>query len=283
MKREEAMKLVESGIAKLNEALQSGRSETLERFLATLARFHNYSFGNAILIWSQKPAATQVAGFHAWRKFGRCVKKGEHGIAILAPMVSRKDREHGVTDRGQDHSEPIFGFRVAYVFDVAQTDGEPLPEFADAIGDPGDWLSRLEQSIRETGIALEYDFVPHGALGCSLPGKIMVRPDLAPSERFSVLAHEFAHELLHQRSERRKETNRRIRETEAEAVAYAVCLACGIDSTTRSADYIQLYQGNEETLRESLIFVQQTATHIIQMIHKQSGPTKDCTATHLSA
>lgn len=177
MKREEAMKLVENGIAKLNEALQSGRSETLERFLATLARFHNYSFGNAILIWSQKPEATQVAGFHAWRKFGRCVKKGEHGIAILAPMVSRKDREHGVSDRGGDKSGLIFGFRVAYVFDVTQTDGEPLPEFADASGDPGDWLSRLEQSIRESGIVLEYDFVPHGALGCSMPGKIIVRPD----------------------------------------------------------------------------------------------------------
>ncbi len=273
MKREEATRLVENGIAKLNEALQSGRSETLERFLATLARFHNYSFGNAILIWSQKPDATQVAGFHAWRKLGRFVKKGEHGIAILAPMVSRKDREHGVPDRAADKSDLIFGFRVAYVFDVAQTDGEPLPDFADAIGDPGDWLSRLEKSIREAGIELEYDFVPNGALGCSLPGKIMVRPDLAPSEKFSVLAHEFAHELLHQRSERRKETNRRIRETEAEAVAYAVCLACGIDSTARSADYIQLCRGDEETLKESLSFVQHAATHIIQLIHTQPDPT----------
>jgi hypothetical protein len=271
MKREEAMKLVENGIANLNEALQSGRSETLERFLATLARFHNYSFRNAILIWAQKPDATQVAGFHAWRKLGRFVKKGEHGIAILAPMVSRKEREHGVSDRAKDKSD-VFGFRVAYVFDVAQTDGEPLPGFADANGDPGDWLSRLETSIRESGIELEYGFIHHGAIGCSLPGKIMVRPDLAPSERFSVLAHEFAHELLHQRSERRKETNRRIRETEAEAVAYAVCLACGIDSTNRSADYIQLYRGDEETLKESLSFVQHTATHIIQLIHKQSDP-----------
>jgi antirestriction protein ArdC len=279
MKREEAQKLVENGIAKLNEALQSGRSETLERFLATLARFHNYSFGNAILIWSQKPEATQVAGFHAWRKLGRCVKKGEHGIAILAPMVSRKDREHGVSDRGGDKSDLIFGFRVAYVFDVEQTDGEPLPEFADATGDPGDWLGRLEESIREAGIELEYDFVPHGALGCSLPGKIIVRPDLAPSERFSVLAHEFAHELLHQRSERRKETNRRIRETEAEAVAYAVCLACGIDSTTRSADYIQLYRGDQETLKESLTYVQQTATQIISQLRgKRNGVVADTVA-----
>ena len=93
MKREEAMKLVENGITALNDALRAGHSETLERFLESLARFHNYSFNNALLIALQRPDATRVAGFHAWRKFGRFVKKGEHGIAIFAPMSRRKDRD----------------------------------------------------------------------------------------------------------------------------------------------------------------------------------------------
>ena len=74
MKREEAMKLVEEGIAALNDALKSGHSETLKRFLDTVARFHHYSLNNAILIASQRPEATRVAGFHAWRKLGRCVR-----------------------------------------------------------------------------------------------------------------------------------------------------------------------------------------------------------------
>ena len=89
MKREEAAKLAQQAITDLNTALQQGTSETLTRYLNVLARFHHYSFGNVMLIASQKPDATQVAGFHTWRKLGRWVKKGEHGITILAPMVGR--------------------------------------------------------------------------------------------------------------------------------------------------------------------------------------------------
>ena len=92
MKREDAMKIVEAGIAQLNEALRNGKSETLNQFLETVARFHRYSLNNAILIAAQQPDATRIAGFHAWRKFGRCVRKGEHGIAIFAPMSRSKDR-----------------------------------------------------------------------------------------------------------------------------------------------------------------------------------------------
>lgn len=267
MKREDAMKLVDQGIATLNAALQAGHSETLTQLLATLARFHHYSFGNALLIACQKPEATHVAGFHAWRKLGRFVKKGEHGIAILAPMVWRKDRDQPAPERTDNEPRSLFGFKVAYVFDVTQTDGEALPEFAHPVGEPGEWLGHLEDSIRSAGITLQEDFLPGGADGGSLPGQIIIRPDLPPNERFAVLAHEFAHELLHQRSQRRAETTRTIRETEAEAVAYAVCLACGIDSTTRSADYIQLYRGSEETLRQSLTHVQQAATEIISGLH----------------
>lgn len=263
MKREDTMKLVDQGIATLNAALQAGHSETLKQFLATLARFHNYSFGNAILIAFQKPEATHVAGFHTWRKLGRYVKKGEQGIAILAPMVWRKNREPSALEHADNEHRSIGGFKIAYVFDVTQTDGQSLPQFANPVGDPGEWLEHLEDSIHAAGITLEDNFLPGGADGGSRPGQIIVRPDLPPNERFAVLVHEFAHELLHQRTQRRTETTPKIRETEAEAVAYTVCLACGIDSTIRSADYIQLYRGSEETLKESLSHVQQAATEII--------------------
>lgn len=285
MNREDAMKLVEHGIATLNAALRAGHSETLKKFLATLARFHNYSFGNALLIAVQKPEATHVAGFHTWRKLGRFVRKGEHGIAILAPMVFRKDQQQPAPapERGENEVRAIYGFKVAYVFDVTQTDGEALPAFANPVGEPGDWLRHLEDSIRAAGITLEDDFLPGGADGGSLPGRIIVRPDLPPNERFAVLAHEFAHELLHQRTDRRPETTRRIRETEAEAVAYAICLACGIDSTTRSADYIQLYRGSEETLKESLTHVQQAATEIISGLHARQERQSPSRCSTLSA
>ncbi len=282
MKREHAMKLVEQGIANLNAALQSGHSEALQQFLATLARFHHYSFGNALLIAFQKPEATHVAGFHTWRKLGRFVKKGEHGIAILAPMVWRKNPEPSALEHTDNELRSVRGFKVAYVFDVSQTDGKLLPEFAHLTGEPGEWLKHLEDSIHAAGIALSEDYLPGGADGGSRPGQIIIRPDLPPNERFAVLAHEFAHELLHQRTERRSETTTKIRETEAEAVAYAVCLACGIDSTTRSADYIQLYRGSEETLKESLTYVQQTASEIISELQARQENQSESTCLALA-
>ena len=284
MKREEAMKLVEEGIAALNEALRSGHSETLKRLLDTVAKFHRYSLNNAFLIAAQRQDATRVAGFHAWRKVGRCVKKGEAGIAIIAPMSRRKefdDRETTTTDG----KEIVFGFRIAYVFDVEQTEGDPLPEFAAVSGDASGWLPLLENAVRDAGVTLEYDDIgfPIGADGVSRPGAIKVSPSLSESERFAVLVHEFAHELMHQRTDRKKNSTRQIRETEAEAVAYTVCRAFGIDSTTHSSDYIQLYQGTENTLRESLGVVQQTATQIITAVRSRSESTSDSTAAVLAA
>lgn len=284
MKREEAMKLVENGIAALNDALRAGQSETLERFLESLARFHNYSFSNTLLIAVQRPDATRVAGFHAWRKFGRFVKKGEHGIAIFAPMAHRKNRD----ERQQattDGEASVFGFRIAYVFDVEQTEGDPLPEFAKVSGDASGWLSHLENAVRDQGVALEYDHIgfPMGAKGVSTPGAITVSPSLSQAEKFAVLIHEFAHELLHQRTDRKQATTRQIRETEAEAVAYTVCRAFGIDSATRSSDYIQLYRGSEDVLKESLGFVQQTATHIIQLVRSRSEGNAESPAAVLAA
>jgi Zn-dependent peptidase ImmA (M78 family) len=92
-------------------------------------------------------------------------------------------------------------------------------------------------------------------------------PDLPPAEEFAVLAHELAHELLH-RGERRKETSKTIRETEAEAVAFVVCQAVGLETTTRSSDYIQLYSGTKDTLAESLEHIQKTAAAILAGLHE---------------
>ena len=284
MKREEAMKLVEEGIAALNEALRNGHSETLKRFLDTVARFHRYSFNNAILIAAQRPDATRVAGFHAWRKFGRCVQKGEHGIAIFAPMSRRKDCDEREATTS-DGEKSVFGFRIAYVFDVSQTEGDPLPQFAEVSGDASGWLPHLEDAVREAGVTLEYGHIgfPMGAKGVSTPGAIKVSPNLSESERFSVLVHEFAHELIHQRTGRLKDSTTQVQETEAEAVAYTVCRAFGIDSTTHSSDYIQLCRGTEDTLRESLGCVQRTATQIIAAVRDRSENTTDSTAAVLAA
>jgi hypothetical protein len=285
MKREEATQLAERGLAELNAALQQGASDTLTRYLDVLARFHHYSFGNVMLIASQRPDATRVAGFHTWKSLGRWVKKGEQGIAILAPMVGRKrrdDTDSPAADDSNGNVRQLYGFRVVHVFDVSQTEGAELPEFAGIHGDPGRGLKRLEDIVAGYGIQLEYDFPGSGALGVSRNGTIVVRPDMPPAETFAVLVHELAHELLHQQTGRRLEVSRTVRETEAEAVAYVVCHGMGLETKTRSSDYIRLYRGDVATLSESLDLIQKTATSLIEQLQNESTQKEEEGQRHVA-
>lgn len=257
-KTDRTRKMVETAIEDLAEALERGESDTLQRYLSLMARFHRYSPGNLLLVWSQRPDAQRVAGFHTWKELGRNVKRGEKGILILAPMISRKrsDEEEG------EESDRLYGFKPVYVFDISQTDGKELPEFATVKGDPGSHLERLKKVVSESGVRVEYSDAIGSALGMSSGGKIRLRKGLPTAEEFSVLAHEFAHELLHQGQEK-DEKSRTTLETEAEAVAFVVCQAVGLDTNTASSDYIRLYDGNKETLSESLEAIQAAARKIL--------------------
>jgi antirestriction protein ArdC len=190
MNSENIKKVTNQAIEQLITALNAGKSEALANYLAAVARFHAYSFQNILMIARQCPDATRVAGFHAWRSLGRYVKKGEKGIAILAPLVRRKQN----ADEPEASKESrIFGFRAVHVFDVKQTDGAPLPTIGVAQGDSGEYFSRLEQVVHEQGIALEYSTDIAPAKGASFGKKIVLLPELAPAEKFSTLAHELAH------------------------------------------------------------------------------------------
>jgi len=148
---------------------------------------------------------------------------------------------------------------------VAQTDGAPLPEIGSVNGDPGCYRERLEQFVREQGITLDYSADIAPAKGLSEGGKIRLLPGQAPAETVATLVHEIAHERLH-RAARRASTTKRVRETEAEAVAFVVCQAIGLETGTASADYISLWNGDAAVLLESLELVQRTAMEIIAAI-----------------
>lgn len=280
MQREDVQERATAAFEELALALEQGDSAQFLKYLEFQCRFHRYSFGNCLLIMFQRPDATQVAGFHRWRELGRFVKKGEQGIAILAPLVSRvkPSADDADAEKSEESTDPkptrkvLKGFKVVHVFDVSQTDGEPLPEFAGITGDPGDKLTSLEAVVRSHGIELRYEDPGSGALGVSEGGRIRVQPDLVTAEKFSVLVHELAHELLH-RGQRRAETTRTIRETEAEAVAFVVCRASGIDSVERSRDYIRLYSGNRELLMESLEHIQKVSTAILSALEERPRPS----------
>lgn len=265
MNHEEILDRVQTAYDRLAEALEAGKSETLMEYLKMCSRFHQYSFGNCLLICLQRPDATHVAGFHKWKELKRFVRKGEKGIAILAPLTRKRVVERKLEDGSKEAREvrAVSGFRTVFVFDVSQTDGERLPEFATSQGDPGQLISQLESLIGRRGISLSYETIPGGANGMSTGGAISVRPDLSLSETFRVLIHEVAHEILH-KTERRMETTKTVRELEAEAVAFIVASTFGIDSTTRSSDYIQLYAGDKEALMQSLDQIQKTAANIIE-------------------
>ena len=274
MNREEALKKSDDALQELAGALQQGKSDTLLKYLDTLSRFHRYSFGNCILIAIQRPDASHVAGFRRWKQMGRWVKKDEKGIAILAPVLNRKKRDDETTDDGEEPAErqtrAVRGFRVAHVFDVNQTEGKELPEFAHLGGDPGDKIERLVQITQNKGIQVEFvDVLPFGANGCSLGGTVQVVESLPPPQKFSTLVHELAHELLH-RGDRRDSTTKTVRETEAESVAYVVCRSVGLECSTRASDYIQIWNGDAKVLMQSLEMIRDVATNILAELDGES-------------
>ena len=156
MTTEQAKQLSENALNRLLAALERGQSEALQQYLAVMSRFRKYSWTNVLLIYSQFPHATRVGGFHFWLKLGRHVRKGEKGIAIFAPMVGRK-RSSGDEELAEDERTRVYGFKSCHVFDVSQTDGAELAEFATVKGDPQEYFPRLILFVASQNITLKYD------------------------------------------------------------------------------------------------------------------------------
>jgi antirestriction protein ArdC len=235
-------------LREIHEQLQEGvrtltTSEDWQHALAFAARFHSYSFGNVLLIQRQRPEASYVAGFHRWLELGRHVRKGEHGIAILAPVMVRK---HETDDETTERVARFF--KVAHVFDVAQTDGDELPRtaFADRLVGGADrereLYALLAESMRADGWTVER--VPADALapigmqanGVTIYGvrTVQVRADLSPTQSLKTLVHERAHTILHAGTVQPRD----LIECEAESAAYVVLSALGIDAGAYSFGYV---------------------------------------------
>jgi len=263
--------LIKQAVDYLLQQLEAGKSETLTAYLGAMARFHNYSFGNILAIARQRPTATRVAGIRAWNELGRFVKKGEKGIQILAPMIGyrrRRDTAEQEPNANQDAkpAPALIGFRAVYVFDVGQTEGADLPEFEHNItGEVGAHRDRMIAFLTAQNIKLEFNEKIAPALGVSYGGKVVLLSGQSKAEEFTTLVHETAHELLH-KAERRTMTTATVRETEAEAVAFIVGQAVGLEMGTASSDYIQMYAGNAALLTESLEVIQRTSSVILAAI-----------------
>jgi hypothetical protein len=192
------------------------------------------------------------------------VKKGEKGIRILAPIIGikRKKKEEAEKDITKQNVPVLVGFRSAYVFDVAQTEGAELPAMREISGNVGENRDRLISFIERQGIELVFTERIAPALGMSYGGRIAILPGQSKAEEFSTLVHELAHEMLH-KAERRTATTKTVRETEAETIAFVIGKAVGLETGCASADYIHLYHGNASLLAESLEVIQQTSAVIL--------------------
>jgi antirestriction protein ArdC len=265
MKLEEIKNKTKEATDYLVQSLEAGHSEVLTEYLGAMGKFHTYSFGNIMLIARQKPSATNVAGVRTWNSLGRFVRRGEKGILILAPLVGRKLRPAEETTGGGDEKTTqaqLYGFRAVYVFDISQTEGKDLPALTEVQGNVSGYRERLVKFVEAQSIELCYSDQIGPAKGLSHGGKITLLSGMQPAEEFSTLVHEIGHEMLH-RGERRTLTTKSVRETEAEAVAFVVCQAIGLETGSSASDYIQIWDGDANLLRESLEAVQQTAAVIL--------------------
>jgi len=245
------------------ETDRAKQSEVFRAWLLAISRFHNYSYGNQILIWSQRPDATRVAGFHTWKQLGRSVKKGEKAIRILAPITRKWDEER---DGESMKVSRVLGFRCVSVFDYAQTEGKDMAELPCTATTGGDeLLPALERAAQDLGITLVYNAIPGGAKGLSKGGRIEIEETLDTPARCGVIAHELAHEILQHRA-KRSETTKQQRELEAESVAFAVLAHFGMRLESRF--YLASYEITGDMLTASIETINRAARALIQAVER---------------
>jgi antirestriction protein ArdC len=260
----EARSSIDNLLSTLRERLaQPGTS--LLPLLNTMSRFTRYSLANQFLIFAQRPDATCVQGYRAWNKAGYQVRKGEHGIAIYAPMRLAQ-RDPGALDDGVT-AAPRLGFRVAYVFDVSQVDA--LPGTTSALETAVTFcptahrhLEALKAFLVGHNVELEYKPLAPGLLGYTNGRRITCGQGQAAHVEFATLAHETTHVLLHFPTDGSTRPDLVTRETEAEAVTYLLCAQLGIAGTEASIEYIQSYRGTPDTLDASLERIRATAQRL---------------------
>ncbi len=257
--------MLDRGVEELLLGIKQGTSQRLMDYLAFTARFHRYSLSNQILIYTQNPQATSVAGYQTWKKMGYQVAKGEKGIRIFAPRPYTQ-----VDDETGEERERI-SFTTVSVFDVSQLDNTERapPTFFERLPDDQQELyEKLEVAVRADGISLEEGWTGP-AQGYSAGKRIVLRKGLDSRNRFHTLIHEYAHELLHWGQDR-KEKDPRVRECHAEAVAFVVAHRFGIYNPY-SADYLHNWGTTPEKLKEELEVVRKAASYIIDRIEEPSS------------
>ena len=258
-------------LERLNEKIdQVQTSSEFKKVLKFFSKFHNYSYHNSMLILMQKPESSFVAGYRQWqKKFNRYVKKGEKGIAILAPFTYKKEVKKSNVNSNLDDEETVevkkTYFNTVYVFDISQTEGEPVPDLDMEIANTNKELISLLLNYAESQeIEVIIKPLPGKTDGYSKGGEIVVDADANETEQASILVHELAHEHLHFNSESNSlNLSKEILEMEAEAVAFVVMDYFNIES--KSDKYLALYKESYD-LMESFKRINDISSRILDYL-----------------
>lgn len=247
---------VETALATLEKGLEEfGSSETWVAWLNKQSKFHKYSFSNVILILMIMPDARKVASYKTWKQVGRQVIKGEKAIRILAPSF-KKDQDTG--------EQVLVGFRAVPVFDISQTEGEPLQGSVELVGADDELLARMKRVAMDRGIIIQEVKSIGGANSSAnfAQNKIELLSRLDSIMKTRTLVHELAHlTLKHLPTNDRQEIE--IMEIEAESVAYVVMHALGIDAGKYSFAYLKSYAGGKDRLQKLGNRIAKTAKSIL--------------------
>ena len=279
------MQSLESGVEELFT------SNRYKEFLKTMAKFHNYSFNNTMLIAMQRPDATLVTSYKNWQSMGRQVMKGEKGITIIAPAPYKKMKEKEVLDENQ---RPIMGtdgkpktekvevtvphFKAVTVFDIAQTSGEPIqtlaPELLTAAVQDFDSFMQAIQKI--SPVPIRFDEIDGNANGYyhNADKEIVIKKGLSESQTLKTAIHETAHAKLHDKEIMESlgvEKDRLTKEVEAESVAYCVCSSFGLDTSDYSFPYIAGWSSSREMkeMKASMDVIRKTAGEMIDQLTEE--------------
>lgn len=267
---------LEAGIQELFE------SERYRDYLECMSKFHNYSLNNTMLIAMQRPDATLVSGYTAWQKnHGRTVRKGERGIRILAPCKYKFEIES--ENAGEDpKTVERLGFKIAYVFDISQTEGRELPDLGvnELAGDVKGYRKLFNALSSICPVPMQFEDIEGGAKGYynDAEKRIAIKEGMSQAQTIKTMIHEMSHQKLHAKEALDPDhpIDRRTKEVEAESIAFTVCCRYGLDTSDYSFGYVAGWSSGKDTkeLRTSLERIRTAADEMItgidQSIEKQN-------------
>lgn len=264
-----ALKTIERGILKFVN------SDKWKEYLKTQAKFYNYSFNNVMLILSQMPEATKVAGFKTWNEIGRKVKKGSKSIKILAPYIKNKEMIVKNNETGEEEKQVkkvLIGFYVVNVFDISQTEGKPLPTVCEELKEGSKEAFLILDAMKKVITIPVKEGNTGTAKGYYNPGKheIVLSHKATNSQKAKTIVHEYIHSI-NEAKDSEIEHTRQEAELVAESVAFIVCNYFGFDTSEYSFAYLASWSrgGKDiEKIRELGERIQKQSTELIEKIQK---------------